>query len=122
MPCVPMVPPAGCCHWDPPPPSAEGRRRYGRYARRVLSAASVHPLLVADVTSDDGEDRPVYVHVVDHPDGRVLVDTGMTELHEYGAELAPRLHPLTGHDLDLATIDLVVLTHLHFDHCDGAHD
>jgi len=24
---------------------------------------------------------PVCVHVIDHPDGRLLVDTGMTERH-----------------------------------------
>jgi N-acyl homoserine lactone hydrolase len=24
---------------------------------------------------------PVYVHVIDHPSARVLVDTGMTEFH-----------------------------------------
>jgi hypothetical protein len=24
---------------------------------------------------------PVYAHVIDHPDARVLVDAGMTELH-----------------------------------------
>jgi hypothetical protein len=29
----------------------------------------------------EGERMPVYVHVIDHPDARVLVDTGMTELH-----------------------------------------
>jgi N-acyl homoserine lactone hydrolase len=34
----------------------------------------------------------VYVHVIDHPDARVLVDTGMTELHPSAAELDPRLH------------------------------
>jgi N-acyl homoserine lactone hydrolase len=30
---------------------------------------------------------PVYVHVIDHPDARVLVDTGMTELHPAVADL-----------------------------------
>ena len=33
----------------------------------------------------------------------------------------PRLHPLTEQDLDLAGIDIVVNTHLHFDHCGGNH-
>jgi len=33
------------------------------------------------------------VHVIDHPDARVLVDTGMTELHPAVADLAHRLGP-----------------------------
>jgi hypothetical protein len=28
-----------------------------------------------------GRAWPVYAHLIDHPDARVLVDTGMTELH-----------------------------------------
>ena len=62
---------------------------------------------------------PVYVHVIDHPDGRVLVDTGMTELHPAVADMDPRLSPLSEQDFDLAGIDIVVNTHLHFDHCGG---
>ena len=53
---------------------------------------------------------PVYVHVIDHPDARVLVDTGMTELHPAVADLDPRLHPLSGQAFDLAGIDIVVDT------------
>ena len=62
---------------------------------------------------------PVYVHVIDHPDARVLIDTGMTDLHPAVADLDPRLQPLNGQDFDLAGIDIVVNTHLHFDHCGG---
>ena len=64
---------------------------------------------------------PVFVHVIDHPDARVLVDTGMTELHPAVADLDPRLCPLSEQDFDLAGIDIVVNTHLHFDHCGGNH-
>ena len=64
---------------------------------------------------------PVYVHVIDHPDARVLVDTGMTELHPAAAPLNPTLHPLDEQDLDLDGIDIVVNTHLHADHCGGNH-
>jgi len=64
---------------------------------------------------------PVYVHVIDHPDARVLVDTGMTELHPAVADLDPRIRPLSKQDFDLAGIDIVVNTHLHFDHCGGNH-
>ena len=40
---------------------------------------TITPVLVADLLAEDAR-MPVYVHVIDHPDGRVLVDTGMTEL------------------------------------------
>ncbi len=63
---------------------------------------------------------PVYVHVVDHP-VHVLVDTGMTELRPAVADLDHRLCPLSEQDFDLAGIDVVVNTHLHFDHCGGNH-
>src|SRR5258706_10899224 len=69
----------------------------------------------------EGERMPVYVHVIDHSDARVLVDTGMTELHPAVADLDPRLSPLSKQDFDLASIDIVVNTHLHFDHCGGNH-
>jgi N-acyl homoserine lactone hydrolase len=64
---------------------------------------------------------PVYVDVIDHPDARVLVDTGMTELHPAVADLDPRLMPLNEQAFDPAGIDIVVNTHLHFDHCGGNH-
>ena len=64
---------------------------------------------------------PVYVHVIDHPDARVLVDTGMTELHPAMADMDPCLQPLSEQDFDLAGIDIVVNTHLHADHCGGNH-
>jgi N-acyl homoserine lactone hydrolase len=51
----------------------------------------------------------------------VLVDTGMTELRPEVADMDPQLMPLTEQDFDLAAIDIVVNTHLHFDHCGGNH-
>ena len=65
---------------------------------------------------------PVYVHLIDHPRGRVLVDTGMTQLHEAVADMDPRVMPLSEQaDFDVANVDVVVNTHLHFDHCGGNH-
>src|SRR5262245_28284280 len=64
---------------------------------------------------------PLYVHVIDHPDARVLVDTGITELHPAVADLDPPLSPLSEQDFDLACTDSVVNTHLQFDHCGGNH-
>jgi N-acyl homoserine lactone hydrolase len=86
----------------------------------VSSPPAVTPVLVADLLVSD-ERWPVYVHVIDHPAGRVLVDTGMTELRPELADFDARLFPLTEQALDLADIDLVVNTHLHFDHCGGNH-
>jgi N-acyl homoserine lactone hydrolase len=78
----------------------------------------ITPILVADLHVE-GERMPVYVHLIDHPDARVMVDTGMTESHPLLAEMDPRLWPLSEKDLDLASIDIVVNTHLHGDHCGG---
>jgi N-acyl homoserine lactone hydrolase len=84
----------------------------------VPSPPTITPVLVAELLVEGGR-MPVYVHVIDHPDGRVLVDTGMTELHPAVADMDPRLTPLSEQDFDLASIDMVVNTHLHFDHCGG---
>jgi N-acyl homoserine lactone hydrolase len=84
------------------------------------ASIAITPVHVADLLAD-GEVMPVYVHVIDHPDGRVLVDTGMTELHPAVADMDPRLMPLSEQDVDLAAVDIVVNTHLHFDHCGGNH-
>jgi N-acyl homoserine lactone hydrolase len=88
----------------------------------MIAAANVtiRPVHVADLHVE-GELMPVYVHLIDHPDGRVLVDTGMTELHPLLADMDPRVMPLSEHDIDLAGIDVVVNTHLHADHCGGNH-
>ena len=84
------------------------------------ASITITPVQVADLLAE-GERMPVYVHVIDHPEGRVLVDTGLTELHPLVADMDPRLNPLNQQDFDLAGIDLVVNTHLHFDHCGGNH-
>lgn len=85
------------------------------------SRTTITPIQVAELLVAEGERLPVLVHVIDHPDGRILVDTGMTELHPAVADMDPRLTPLGEQGLDLAGIDLVVNTHLHFDHCGGNH-
>lgn len=82
---------------------------------------TITPILVAELLAE-GERMPVYVHLIDHPEARVLVDTGMTQLHPAVADMDPRVMPLSEQpDVDLAAIDLVINTHLHFDHCGGNH-
>ena len=67
------------------------------------ASITITPVRVADLLAE-GERMPVYVHVIDHPDARVLVDTGLTELHPAVADLDPRLRPLSKQDFDLAGI------------------
>jgi N-acyl homoserine lactone hydrolase len=86
-----------------------------------LPLPTVTPLQVADLLAET-ERMPVYVHVIDHPQARVLVDTGMTQLHPLVADMDPRLTPLGSQgDFDPASVDIVINTHLHFDHCGGNH-
>jgi N-acyl homoserine lactone hydrolase len=86
-----------------------------------VTSTTVTPVLVAELLAEDAR-MPVYVHVIDHPEGRVLVDTGMTQLHAAVADMDPRLTPLSRQaDFDVGSIDMVVNTHLHFDHCGGNH-
>src|SRR3981189_3130605 len=76
------------------------------------ASITITPVRVADLLAA-GERMPVYVHVIDHPDARVLVDTGMTELHPAVADMDPRLRPPIVKAFHLAALDIVVNTHLH---------
>ncbi len=61
---------------------------------------------------------PVYVYTIEHPDGLVLVDTGMIDsLPELDEAWGPVPHPLP--DELVARVAVVINTHLHFDHCGG---
>jgi N-acyl homoserine lactone hydrolase len=86
----------------------------------VTAGITITPVLVADL-GVEGTRMPVVAHLVDHPDARVLVDTGVTELHPAVADLDPRPRPPGEWGFDLASVDVVVNTHLHFDHCGGNH-
>jgi N-acyl homoserine lactone hydrolase len=80
---------------------------------------TVTPIQVATLLAGEGERMPVMVYVVDHPEGRVLVDTGLTEPHPAVADMDPHPTPLPWPDFDAASITAVVNTHLHFDHAGG---
>lgn len=81
---------------------------------------SITPVYVADLlVVPPDEHMPVYVHVVEHPQGRILVDTGLTESDPLVEDMEPKPVPLDQQAFDIASISAVVNTHLHFDHCGG---
>jgi len=66
----------------------------------------------------DGATWPGFVHTIEHPDGLVLVDTGMIDTSpELDEEWHPTPHPLPSELVECVAV--VVNTHLHFDHCGG---
>jgi len=66
----------------------------------------------------NGDRWPCFVHTIDHPEGLVLVDTGMIDsTPELDAEWSPSPGQLP---FELVRrVAIVVNTHLHFDHCGG---
>src|SRR6266511_3760126 len=69
-----------------------------------MPSSEVRPLHVAD-TVHEGDTYPVYAYAVFHPDGLVLVDTGMIESHQEIEEYHPTLYPLTGQDVPLEEVE-----------------
>jgi N-acyl homoserine lactone hydrolase len=66
----------------------------------------------------DGNTWPGFVHTIEHPDGLVLVDTGMIDSKpELDEQWQPTPHPLP-QEL-VSRVAVVINTHLHFDHCGG---
>lgn len=68
---------------------------------------------------------PVHVWVVHHPDGVVVVDSGIGPGHPiidemYAPECASLVDALGGVNVDERDVVALVLSHLHFDHC-GQH-
>ena len=78
-------------------------------------------LHLASLQGPDGGTWPVHGFVVAHPGGAVLVDTGvggpqdvLDDWRVVNRSVADALAEL---DMSPADIDLVINTHLHFDHC-----
>ena len=81
----------------------------------------VRRLQLATLRGVDGLDWPVHGFVVTHPGGAALVDTGVGGPREWlddwrvvNRSAAAALAEL---DMTPGDIDLVINTHLHFDHC-----
>jgi N-acyl homoserine lactone hydrolase len=63
----------------------------------------------------EGESMPVFVWTIDHPAGLVLVDTGLIDTRPEVDDMGPTPHP----ENIPREVDLVINTHLHYDHCGG---
>jgi len=81
----------------------------------------INRLHLASVRGIDGREWPVHGFVVTHPGGAVLVDTGCggpdEVLNDWRVVNRSVADALAGLDMTPADIDLVINTHLHFDHC-----
>lgn len=69
-----------------------------------------------------GDEVEVYAYLVEHPDGAVLVDTGMGSdsaflNRAYQPRIVPLADALEGHGCRISDVVAVVNSHLHFDHC-----
>ena len=66
-----------------------------------------------------GDTLPGFSDTIDHPDGLVLVDTGMIDTTPAIEEDGEEWHPYPLPDELVSRVAVVVNTHLHFDHCGG---
>jgi N-acyl homoserine lactone hydrolase len=92
-----------------------------------MTPDDIVPLHLADVTYPAshplaGKDGPVLGFAIRHPDGIVLVDTGIGEGNAWIDEnYQPRRREvreaLAAAKLDANAVRFIVNTHLHFDHC-----
>jgi N-acyl homoserine lactone hydrolase len=92
-----------------------------------MTPDDVVPLHLANVTYPAshplaGQEGPVLAFAIRHPDGIVLVDTGIGEGNEWiETNYRPRSRDvreaLAGAKLDPDQVRTVINTHLHFDHC-----
>src|SRR5262245_54140571 len=83
-----------------------------------MPSVEIRPLHMGDAVVE-GQTYPYFAYALRHPDGLVIVDTGMVESHPEIEEYRPTVRPLTEQDVDLDQVILVINTHLHFDHCGG---
>lgn len=78
--------------------------------------ASVRSGVIETYLAAEVKGFPVYVWTIDHPAGRVLVDTGMIDsTPELDEEWEPVPHP----ENIPRDVVCIINTHVHFDHCGG---
>ena len=82
----------------------------------MVKRSCIRRHLTSEVFFDGGR-LPGYCETIEHPAGLVLVDTGMIDTHPLIADEDWRAHPLPAEIVERVTV--VVLTHLHHDHCGG---
>jgi N-acyl homoserine lactone hydrolase len=82
---------------------------------------AIQRLHLASLRGPDGLEWPVHGFVVTHPGGAVLVDTGVGGpqewLNDWRVVNRSVADALGGLGMTPGDIDLVINTHLHFDHC-----
>jgi N-acyl homoserine lactone hydrolase len=66
-----------------------------------------------------GDRLPAYSETIEHPDGLVLVDTGMIDTTPAIEDDGEVWHPFPLPAELVGRVAVVVNTHLHFDHCGG---
>jgi glyoxylase-like metal-dependent hydrolase (beta-lactamase superfamily II) len=91
----------------------------------LASLPAVRRLLLAEMTCPDfhptpGENVEVFAYLVEHPDGAVLVDTGVGSDNDfltrsYRPRIVPLAEALAEHDRRLSDVVALVNSHLHFD-------
>ena len=89
--------------------------------RRVDFGYFVRPAAETGTGADRAE--PCFGYLIDHPDGPLLIDTGMGAHPEVDAHYRPRRvalpAALAAAGTTIEDIRLVANCHLHFDHCGG---
>ena len=108
--------------------SPVGRSRTDRYsAGIVIDRSDIHPILLGHFTlPDDGDPRAgekvvVCAYLIDHPDGPVLLDTGIAEGHEETEHLYRPVRRsldagLASAGASVGDVRAVVNCHFHIDH------
>ncbi len=87
----------------------------------------VHRLHLTDVTPDPNlpwtrPTFPVFAYLIDSPEGPILVDTGVGHGNDLIDALYSPVHydlgeVLRRHGVEIDEVGIVIVSHLHFDHC-----
>jgi len=104
-----------------------GDQRTGTGLTGLPRLPRIDRLHLADLVLPDWHPVPdktceVFAYVIHHPDGPILLDTGVGDDNEFVNEVyAPTIHPidqsLGAIGIDIGEIVAVVNCHLHLDHC-----